>query len=61
MAALGVNVNEAWFALAMAFYSSGEYLAFNRDDRPDTRPAQALHGLGDLISDVRFTNVRKEA
>jgi hypothetical protein len=30
--ALGVNVNEVWFAMAGAFYGSPEYLAFNRDD-----------------------------
>jgi hypothetical protein len=30
--ALGVNVNEVWFALAGSFYSSGEYLALNRDN-----------------------------
>lgn len=28
---LGANVNETWFALASAFFNSGEYLAFNRD------------------------------
>jgi hypothetical protein len=30
VAALGANVNEAWFALAMTFYTSSEYVAFNR-------------------------------
>ena len=29
---LGVDVNEAWYALAMAFFFSSEYQAFNRDD-----------------------------
>jgi hypothetical protein len=27
---IGVNVNEAWYAMAMAFYGSAEYAAFNR-------------------------------
>ena len=30
--ALGANVNEAWFAMAMSFYTSAEYEAFNRGD-----------------------------
>lgn len=30
VANLGVNVNEAWFAMAMSFFSSAEYQAFNR-------------------------------
>jgi hypothetical protein len=30
--ALGLDVNEAWFALAATFYTSAEYLAFGRDD-----------------------------
>jgi hypothetical protein len=30
--ALGVNVNEVWFAMAGSFYFSAEYLAFNRDN-----------------------------
>lgn len=30
--ALGVNVNEVWFALSGSFFASGEYLAFNRDN-----------------------------
>src|SRR4029077_13246155 len=29
---IGANVNETWFALAQAFYTSAEYLAFNRDN-----------------------------
>ena len=29
---LGVNINEAWFALAMNFFNSAEYGAFNRPD-----------------------------
>jgi hypothetical protein len=29
---LGANINEAWYALAMSFYSSPEYLSFNRTD-----------------------------
>jgi hypothetical protein len=29
---LGIDVNEAWYAMAMSFFSSGEYLAFNRDN-----------------------------
>jgi hypothetical protein len=32
VAGLGANVNETWFALAMTFYSSPEYLALDRDD-----------------------------
>ncbi len=28
---LGANVNEAWFAMAMGFYNSAEYLAFGRN------------------------------
>ena len=32
MAGLGANVNETWFALAQGFYTSTEYLAFNRDN-----------------------------
>jgi hypothetical protein len=27
---LGANVNETWYALAQAFFSSGEYTALNR-------------------------------
>jgi hypothetical protein len=27
---IGVSVNEAWYAMAMAFYGSAEYAAFNR-------------------------------
>jgi hypothetical protein len=30
--ALGVNVNEVWFAMAQSFFGSVEYLAFNRDN-----------------------------
>ena len=30
--ALGLNPNEAWFALAGTFFTSAEYLAFGRDD-----------------------------
>ena len=30
--ALGVNVNEVWFAMAGSFYSSAEYRALGRDD-----------------------------
>jgi hypothetical protein len=30
--ALGVNVNEVWYAMAGSFYSSGEYLALARDN-----------------------------
>jgi alpha-tubulin suppressor-like RCC1 family protein len=30
--ALGVNVNEVWFAMAGSFYSSAEYTALNRDN-----------------------------
>ena len=29
---LGANVNETWFAMAMSFYFSPEYVAFNRTD-----------------------------
>jgi hypothetical protein len=29
---LGANVNEAWYALAMTFYTSAEYAAFGRDN-----------------------------
>lgn len=29
--ALGVNVNEVWYAMAGSFFASPEYLAFNRD------------------------------
>jgi hypothetical protein len=29
---LGMNVNETWFAMALAFYFSPEYAAFNRDN-----------------------------
>lgn len=29
---MGANVNETWFAMAMGFYFSPEYLAFNRTD-----------------------------
>jgi DNA-binding beta-propeller fold protein YncE len=29
---LGMNVNEAWFGMAMSFYAGAEYAAFNRDD-----------------------------
>ncbi len=32
MVSLGANVNEAWFAMATAFFSSGEYAAVGRDD-----------------------------
>jgi DNA-binding beta-propeller fold protein YncE len=32
LALLGANVNEAWFALAMAFFTSPEYQSFNRND-----------------------------
>ena len=32
MASLGVNVNEAWFAMAAYFYSSPEYVALGRDN-----------------------------
>jgi hypothetical protein len=32
VANLGVNVNEVWFALSITFYTSPEYLAFNRDN-----------------------------
>ncbi len=32
VAALGANVNEAWYALAMTFFSSAEYGTFNRTD-----------------------------
>ena len=30
--ALGASVNEVWFAMAMQFYSSAEYAAFNRNN-----------------------------
>ena len=30
--ALGVNVNEVWFAMAGSFFTSAEYLALNRDN-----------------------------
>jgi hypothetical protein len=32
MASVGANVNEAWFALAMSFYSSPEYIAAHKTD-----------------------------
>lgn len=32
MHSLGANLNEAWFALAMGFFGSAEYLAFDRSD-----------------------------
>jgi hypothetical protein len=32
MQAIGVNVNETWYAMAGSFYTSPEYLAFGRDD-----------------------------
>jgi DNA-binding beta-propeller fold protein YncE len=32
LAGLGANVNEAWYAMAMAFLSSAEYIAQGRDD-----------------------------
>jgi hypothetical protein len=32
VSALGANVNETWYALAMQFFVSPEYVAFNRDD-----------------------------
>lgn len=32
MQSSGVNVNETWYAMAMYFYFSPEYLGFNRDD-----------------------------
>ena len=32
VSALGVNVNETWFAMAQTFYSSAEYAAFNRNN-----------------------------
>lgn len=31
LSALGANVNEAWFAMAMSFYNSPEYVAFGRN------------------------------
>lgn len=31
VAGLGANINETWFALALTFYTSTEYLAFNRN------------------------------
>ena len=32
LASLAVNVSEAWYAVAITFYFSPEYTAFNRDD-----------------------------
>jgi hypothetical protein len=32
MQSIGVNVNETWYAMAGSFYTSPEYLAFNRDN-----------------------------
>jgi hypothetical protein len=32
VAALGANVNEVWYAMAMSFYASPEYKALNRDN-----------------------------
>jgi hypothetical protein len=32
MQALGANVNETWYAMAVFFFTSAEYLGFNRDD-----------------------------
>ena len=32
MVSLGADINEAWFAMAMAFFSSAEYAARGRDD-----------------------------
>ncbi len=32
MQAIGANVNETWYSMAGAFYTSAEYLAFARDD-----------------------------
>ncbi len=32
LAALGANVNETWYAMAISFYSSSEYGSFNRTD-----------------------------
>jgi hypothetical protein len=32
LASVGTNVNEAWYAMAMAFFGSPEYRAFGRDD-----------------------------
>jgi hypothetical protein len=32
MQTLGVNVNETWYSMAGSFYTSAEYLAFNRDN-----------------------------
>jgi hypothetical protein len=32
MQSLGVNVNETWYSMAGSFYTSAEYLAFNRDN-----------------------------
>jgi hypothetical protein len=32
VSALGANVNETWYALAMQFFVSSEYVAFNRDN-----------------------------
>jgi hypothetical protein len=37
VADLGVDVNEAWFAMAQAFFFSAEFAAFNRTNR-DTSP-----------------------
>ena len=32
LAAAGGNINEAWYAMAITFFNSPEYLAYNRDD-----------------------------
>jgi hypothetical protein len=32
MQTIGVNVNETWYSMAGSFYTSAEYLAFNRDN-----------------------------
>jgi hypothetical protein len=32
MVSLGANVNETWYSMAGSFFTSGEYLAFGRDD-----------------------------
>jgi hypothetical protein len=32
MTSIGVNVNETWYSMAGSFYTSAEYLAFNRDN-----------------------------
>jgi hypothetical protein len=32
MQSLGANVNETWYSMAGAFFTSAEYLSFNRDD-----------------------------